>query len=111
MHITQLHVSVAHSHGNSELLSFPVQIKLVLPWSVAAKRLEKVLGCAGKAPEVICGAWSEQSLSQAVHSGMAAERWKERARASGAWSDSEGLQAARNKAVFLIFVKAQLLRV
>lgn len=68
--------------------------------------LEKLLGCAGKALEVICGGWSEQPLPKAVQRGG-----KREPRASGAWSDSEGLQAARNKAVFLIFVKAQLLRV
>lgn len=73
--------------------------------------LEKLLGCAGKALEVICGAWSEQSRSKAMQPGIAAEGWKEGTRASGAWSDSEGLQAARNKAGFLILVKAQLLRV
>lgn len=31
--------------------------------------LEKLLGCAGKALEVICGGWSEQPLPKAVQRG------------------------------------------
>lgn len=42
--------------------------------------LEKLLDCAGKALEVICGTWSEQSHSKAMQLGIAAEGWKEGAR-------------------------------
>ena len=91
MQITQLDVIVAQSHGTFELLSFPM--KRVPPQSVTEMSVEKPLDCGGEARGVVCDARPEQL--RWAGAAQLAEGWKEGARASGAWSDSEGLQGTR----------------
>lgn len=79
--------------------------------------LETAPAHVGKARVGICGAWCEESrwgpvlAARAVGPQGCLRGRKDGARASGAQSDSEGLPAARNKAVFLILLKAHLLGV